>query len=606
MTRRDASRMLAWLVAAGVAICSSWLIAAHAGANAAIRSWCILLACSHLVALAGALPAWLLTQGRIRADRLRQATTTLGESLAPASLDPEAQLRADAGWPQAIAVLMPTAVVLIGLSWVRPAQAASGPLLILAVLSLAQIFPLVLAEALITAITVEVLPEREALVRLLRVPGAVGVVFGISLLATSMGWNAAWYAQWAAYLLVGVIAAELALRALAQATLHPAHLRSCADSMVAGALLSRMDPITAMRQGLRERFGIDLAQSWSARILLRAAPWVVLGTAIFAWLLTSISLVPLGSREVLDGRGLTRVLGAGAHLHAPWPFATRRMLEDGRIHETLLGDLEAPLPPILAQQDPPALFDRLWDVTHPAESDFLVPAPSSSGSGGPGFRVISGDVRVQWRIGASDADAARAVSHWSDIDLAVTCAARRALTAACASRPLDGLMGADRAQLGAGLRLQVQDGLDQLCDGQSGIRVVAIIIDALHPPLGAAESYHQVQASEIFALTTVAQARGYAARTTSVAQGVATERRAFAESTRIELVAHANSQSIRFNRERLSWHEYHAALGTERYLEAITRGLTGKPLIVLDQHLDLTHLAHSELIPLSMPSEQQP
>ena len=63
------------------------------------------------------------------------------------------------------------------------------------------------------------------------------------------------------------------------------------------------------------------------------------------------------------------------------------------------------------------------------------------------------------------------------------------------------------------LRAAAQADLDA---AQSGIEIVAMVVEAIHPPAGAAEAYHAVQAAEINANARVAAERGRAAATLAV------------------------------------------------------------------------------------------
>ncbi len=565
-----------------------------------LRGWGAVLSAAFLVAAAGAWPAWLLAQARQDTARLRAIATPTnrwGDDTLPAP-DPEHALRHAAGWQQSVAVAVPAALALLLMGWIRPSGGGGNLELIPAIITFVLLFPLVVVERLVADLTISLLPERDGLVRILRVPVAACGLAGLSLLATSMGWQSAWYVQWPAAVLIAAVAVELLGRAVLHLWLPSAEPRSCADSVVAGAILARINPITAVVEGLRDRFGVDLSRSWSAQVIAAAFPWVAIAMLLVGWLLSGVSVVVLGSRMVLEGHGEARVLGAGTHLHAPWPFAVRRTIEDGRIREKILGDLAKPLTRIDAQAIPPVAYDRLWDVAHPAESTFLVPATSSAGTG-QGFRVVSSDVRVHWRIGSSDADAIAAIGRLNDADALVGQAARRALTATFSTRSLEGLIAADRDGLGAALRVQVQSELDRLAGGHSGLDVAAVVIDAIHPPTGAAAAYHRVQSAEIEARAQVSRGRAEALRTTSLAAVEAMDRRAAATATAVETTTKATADATRFAADQTAWTANRDAMATERWLGAIRSGIGKKPVTVFDHRLDMRDIPVLDLRPIS-------
>jgi len=74
------------------------------------------------------------------------------------------------------------------LALIRPAGGGPTLELVPALIALALLFPLVVVERLVAESTIEALSDREALVRLLRVPSAVTAIAGLALLAASMGW----------------------------------------------------------------------------------------------------------------------------------------------------------------------------------------------------------------------------------------------------------------------------------------------------------------------------------------------------------------------------------------------------------------------------------
>lgn len=576
-------RALAWgcLGGGGALAACAWI-----AADPDLRAWSALGSAALLVAAAGALPAWLMASARAEARRRSARPADAGrwgDDLPPAP-DPALALRDRAGTPQALAVGLCAAAALALPLWQRPGGGGGTAELVPALVALAAIFPLLVVERLLAAQDRDSLPERDGLVRLLRVPVAVCILAGLSLLAASMGWAGAWHLQWIALALVAVVAVELLLRAAVHAV-APGEGRPCADSVVAGALLARIDPVSAVVQGLRERFGIDLARSWSARLIGAALPWVAAGALAAGWLLTGISAVPLGTRVVLQDAAGARVLGPGTHLHAPWPFAVRRSIDDGRLRETLLGELDAPLPRIAAQDVPPAAYDRLWDAVHPAESTFLSPAPATAGTG-QGFKVLSSDVRVLWRIGGEDADALAAVGRLADAEALLARAARRAMTACCAERPLDQLLASDRDGLGSALRRDLQVELDRLAGGRSGLAVAAVVIDAIHPPVGAAPAYHRVQAAGIDAQAQVAKARAEAQRLVSTAAIDAMQRAAAAAASAAESTSAAHAAAVRFAADREAWTTHRDGMALERWLAAIRAGVGRNPVTIIDHRLD--------------------
>ncbi|RMU54635.1 hypothetical protein ALP29_05198, partial [Pseudomonas syringae pv. avii] len=63
-----------------------------------------------------------------------------------------------------------------------------------------------------------------------------------------------------------------------------------------------------------------------------------------------------------------------------------------------------------------------------------------------------------------------------------------------ASRTLDELLGEERTSLADEIGRSVQADLQTL---DSGVEILATVVEAIHPPAGAANAYHGVQAAQI-------------------------------------------------------------------------------------------------------------
>jgi regulator of protease activity HflC (stomatin/prohibitin superfamily) len=145
-------------------------------------------------------------------------------------------------------------------------------------------------------------------------------------------------------------------------------------------------------------------------------------------------------------------------------------------------------------------------------------------------------------------------------------------------------IGEDRAQLGATVRRALQQDLDQ--DG-SGLEIVAVTIDSIHPPVEAAAAYHGVQEGAIVAAREVADARRNAAVVLSEKTIEATVLRANGQWLAATHVAEAKVDTTRFAAEAAAWRTAGRALALERWLEALGRNLSRSQLDLIDHRLHL-------------------
>ncbi len=510
-----------------------------------------------------------------------------------------------ATWGQA-AVMFPLAVLAVAVPWwLRPVSAsANDGELSVAIVAVIIAFPLLIIERRLHTIAPERLREARPLARLLRLGVWTLVVGGAATACRALDIEFAAYGQWAVLGLVTAVAAELALRALATPFLpvtRAVEARALGDSALTALLLTRGEG-TAFGHGLKERFGIDLTQSWAMRFLKRAALPLGGVLLVIAWLVSGLTTLGTGERGVYERFGAPQsVLQPGLHAHLPWPFGRVRRVEFGQVHEQPLveaittADVDQTLDPLAAvaltpDVDTPASFDRLWDKRHGSDATYLVPGASTSGTSvglgraTVGYQLLNSDVRVLWRVGLSDDAARDAVYQVVAADTLVRSEAMRLLQRTFATRSLAGLIGEDRDLLTTDLRTSLQSRLDGF---RAGIDITAVVIDAIHPPRAAVPAYHGVQAAEIGAKTDIARAKGQAAAVLADAQRDAIERLAKGTAIATEATAGARADVVRFSADRAAFDAAPTALRLERWLQAIGRSLKQAQVTVVDHRLPI-------------------
>lgn len=572
-----------------------------------------------LAAAAALMPAWLLVSARSRvveaadaaqvAYRQRQAAAAAREADAPAQAlfgdgdDPDLLVQAErarvlrlAGWPQA-AIALPIALAAAALAWFGwPVAAAVPGGFGLGIGLLLAAFPVLVVErrltlAAATPVTTSDLPEAAGLSRLLRLLLWTLVVAGASEVARALGAGVAVWLLYVQAVLVIAVAVELALRTAAAPFLPAAALgeaRGLADSTLAGLVLPRLGGGAATGDGLKERFGIDLSQSWALGFVRVASLPLIAGLLVLGWLLSGVTTLSLQERGVYERLGApVAVLKSGLHLHLPWPFGTVRRIEAGRVHEVALGLTSeeavtaSPLVRLAADSLDTRAFDRVWRLDHAADALYIVPGDATDATS-RATQVLNSDVRVFYRIALDDTSARASLYALSDPDESVRLAARRQLARVFASRPLMAAIGADREQLGAAVRKALQTDLTT-----SGLEIIAVTIDSIHPPAKAAAAYHGVQEASLIADREVANARRDATVVMSekTIEGIVT--RSNAEAQSFIQVAGARVDTTLFAADAESWRIAPQALALERWLQALRKGLSSAQLDIIDHRLRL-------------------
>jgi regulator of protease activity HflC (stomatin/prohibitin superfamily) len=476
-----------------------------------------------------------------------------------------------------------------------------------AALSLLLAFGLLVLERQLAQENVAQWPEAASLAQLTRVAIICLVLSALCLLLGSE--TSVWPLRLAVLmgLLPGLVAAELLLRALLslfspqREQLEPALL---ARSFVADMLRWPPQPLLALQHELHNRFGIDLRQIWAFTYMRRAFFPVLVVVAIVGWSLTGIHEIPLQGRGIYERFGKpVEVFGPGLHAGLPWPLGRVLSVENGVVHElaTSVGDTPAPVVAEPAEGPAPAIANRLWDASHVNDKSQVI---ASSRADKQSFQIVNMDVRFVYRIGLSDQAALAATYNSADVPTLIRSTASRILVHDFASRTLDGLLGEDRVGLAEEIGRAVQADLQKL---DSGVEILATVVEAIHPPAGAANAYHGVQAAQIGAQALISRERGAAAQATNQAQLQASIARDQATASAREINATAQAADLRFSAEQKAYASAGQAFVLEQYFSQLSQGLANARLLVLDHRLGGSSNAPTiDLRTFTLPADPMP
>lgn len=385
--------------------------------------------------------------------------------------------------------------------------------------------------------------------------------------------------------LPAAIGIETALRALFAAFVRVAahhEPRMLVDSAFAGVMRWPPRPLHALHDELRSRFGIDLRQNWAFAFMRRAALPIAGAVLFVGWLMSGVHEVPVAGRAVHERFGQpVAVWQSGIHIGLPWPLSRVRPVENGIVHEldatvsaeatqSELGTVEGPAP---------SSANRLWDASHISENSQVIASASGDRQS---FQVVSMDVRIVYRIALTDAAALAVTYQSADIPTLIRSTSSRMLVRHFASQTLDGVIGESRTALAAHVRGAVQTDLDAL---DSGVEILATLIEAVHPPAGAANAYHSVQAAQIKSQATIARERGRTAQQVNEARLQASMLSDKATAAAREAIMQAQIAQLKFAAERDAHRRAGKAFLLEQYLSQLAQGLSGTDLVILDHRL---------------------
>jgi len=492
-------------------------------------------------------------------------------------------------WPQPVLAIgggLLTATIVLA-TWRVPGAPPPGILLAVGGCMLILAFPVLVLERFCAAVSDTVLAEAAGLAALLRAVLLIQIVLGLALMLQGGGFSAAALLIPACAGLVLLLAVEFVLRGVAALFLPPTApsvARPAAWSMLAACIRLHQPRLASVNQAITRQWGIDLSRSWALGFVGRALVPIGLLLALLAWGLTGLVALPLDQRAVYERFGRpVAVLGPGLHLVLPWPLGISRRVERGVLHELTLAsqasDSEPEAARYGAEEPPPQPADRLWDRPHLGETTYLVASPAASGQS---FQRVDVDLRLITRIGLSDTAALQAAYGIADPDALVRATAGRLLAMYFASRTLAGVLGEDRQTFTDDIRAAMQRDLDRLA---TGVEIVAVVVEAIHPPPAAADAWHNVESAEIRARVAVADETGAAAKTAAGARSTAELATYEATAAAAEIVAKATVDRTLFAADRAADAAEPEAFRLERWLARLRTSLPRAQLLILDHRL---------------------
>ena len=602
---------------------AGWVLAFFVGLFAPQSFWLPLLinqSAALLVVVAGLQSAWWVTQWRARVMNPPAAVPLtvdeqpaaqgwyerLLDRLSRRSLQLLGLIGAPTLWLGGWALLIVLSIEQVWNLTVPPA-AVGVSATVGAALALLLAFGLLVLERQLAQENPAQWPEANLLAQLARVAIISLILSALCLLFAAE--TSVWPFRLAVLIgiLPGLVAIELLLRAVLSVfspqreQLEPTLL---ARSFVADMLRWPPQPLLALQHELHNRFGIDLRQIWAFSYMRRAFFPVLALVLAVGWLLTGLHEIPLQGRGIYERFGKpVQVFGPGLHAGLPWPLGRVLSVENGVVHElaTSVGENPAPVQPVPAEGPAPSTANRLWDASHVNDKSQVI---ASRRGAQQSFQIVNMDVRFVYRIGLTDQAALAATYNSADVPTLIRSTASRILVHDFASRTLDGLLGADRVGLGEEIGRAVQSDLQQL---DSGVEILATVVEAIHPPAGAANAYHGVQAAQIGAQALISRERGAAAEASNQAQLQASLARDQASANAREISAAAQAADLKFSAEQKAYASAGQAFVLEQYLSQLSQGLSKAKLLVLDHRLGGSNNAPTiDLRTFTLPADPTP
>lgn len=280
--------------------------------------------------------------------------------------------------------------------------------------------------------------------------------------------------------------------------------RPAFESRVLGLIAAPDRIAESIGEAINYQFGYDVSGSWFYRLLSRSVFRVLVPVGVIVmWLMSSMVVVrPHEQALVLRFGDFQRVAYPGLNFKWPWPVETIEIPEyikrgpDGKIEfasRTVTGVRSLNIGSLPAAADKPVL----WTNEHAAKEVFFLVQPaqtrSVSEAGGRDLSLMAVEVPLHYAIKRDGLEQYEKLAPPEMRDDLLKSVAQRELMQFVSGLSVDDLLSARREQLQGEIRQRINKAFD---DMHSGVEVLFVGVDGLHPPQETAPSFEQVVGAE--------------------------------------------------------------------------------------------------------------
>ena len=316
---------------------------------------------------------------------------------------------------------------------------------------------------------------------------------------------------------------------------------------------------------LEENTGITMRSLWSLQLIKKLLPGALLGTVLLLWLASCFVQIGPNQEGALFRLGKMRdtTLQPGLHMTLPWPFDRVDLYDTRCLGRVTIG--------YMSQGDQ----DNIWTKDHGGEEYLLLL--------GDGNEMVAINLEIQYRID----DLISYIRSGAQPEAILQAQAYEIVTARTIGTDLDTLLGTDREVFSQTFR---QELTQRLAPYGTGLTVVDVVLESIHPPVNVADVYQELISAEIDAEYTLinAQNTSYQHLVSAMTEKTVTISDALVEKA--EKIAQAQAAVTEFMAAAEADKAYRSEYRFFKYLNALTESYSGTKLIIVGEGVDSSKL----------------
>ncbi len=312
---------------------------------------------------------------------------------------------------------------------------------------------------------------------------------------------------------------------------------------------------------LEENTGITMRGLWSVKLMGKLIIPSIAAAFLLFWISTGIVEIGAGQHGALYnfGKLQNEPLEPGLHLTLPWPFGKTVIYNTDAVSSITIG----------YRSDTSG--DNVWTQTHGSEEYELLL--------GGGEELVSINLCIEYRID----DLHTYLLNCARPEALLEASAYELVADKTITTDLDTLLSVDRDQFAAEFMVDLRE---KIKERNTGLEIVSVVLESIHPPLGIADIYQRLVSAEIEAQTRIMYAEAFAAVRVLEAETNYSITVSVATSEQMNKIAAAQAEVAEFMASVAADQSNSDAYRYYKYLNAVKNAYGNANLIIVGSDID--------------------
>lgn len=312
---------------------------------------------------------------------------------------------------------------------------------------------------------------------------------------------------------------------------------------------------------LEENTGITMRGLWSVKLMGKLIiPSLVAAFLIF-WISTGFVEIGAGQHGALYyfGKLQSEPLEPGLHLTLPWPFGKTVIYNTDEVSSMHIG----------YRSDTSG--DNIWTQMHGSEEYELLL--------GGGEELVSINLCIEYKI----SDLNTYLINCARPESVLEASAYELVADKTITTDLNTLLSIDRDEFASAFMVDLKE---KIKERNTGLEIVSVVLESIHPPLGIADIYQRLVSAEIEAQTRIMYAEAFAAVRVLEAETNYNQAVSVATAERLNKIAAAQAEVSEFMASVAADSSYSDAYRYYKYLNAVKNAYGNANIIIVSSDID--------------------